>query len=55
MLDPIALDHVDYIQPFLRQVEKWELHFCFFPRKCDLTEKKYGLNSVIEENGISNI
>lgn len=40
MLDPIALDHVDYIQPFLRQVEKWELHFCIFPRKCDLTEKK---------------
>lgn len=39
MLDPIAVDYIDILQPYLKMVEKWELHYCVVPRRCDLTGK----------------
>jgi hypothetical protein len=39
MLDPIALDYIDYLTPYLKYVKNWQLHFCIVPRKCALTEK----------------
>lgn len=39
MLDPIALDYIDYITPYLKYVKEWNLHFCIIPRRCMLTNK----------------
>ena len=39
MLDPIALDYIDYLTPYLKYVKEWNLHFCIIPRKCVLTNK----------------
>ena len=39
MLDPIALDYIDYIQPYLKLVSNWKLHYCIVPRVCILTNK----------------
>ena len=39
MLDPIALDYIDYLTPYLKGIKNWQLHFCVVPRKCALTEK----------------
>ena len=39
VLDPIALDYIDYLQPYLKMVDQWKIHYCIIPRRCDLTGK----------------
>jgi hypothetical protein len=56
MLDPMALDYIDLITPYLKHVKNWNLHFCILPRKCYLTSKIIWMNhcyfgsSIVADN-----
>jgi hypothetical protein len=39
MLDPMAMDYIEFINPYLKLVKDWKLHFCIIPRRCRLTDK----------------
>lgn len=39
MLDPVALDYIDFLTPYLKFVKDWQLHFCWLPHRCILTGK----------------
>ena len=38
MLDPVALDYLEYLDPYLRDAA-WEVHFCITPRRCLFTNR----------------
>ena len=42
MVDPVALDYLEYLDPYLRKAT-WELYFCFIPRRCVFTNKRLWL------------
>jgi hypothetical protein len=39
MLEPPALDYIDFLQPYLKTVKNWQLHYCIIPHRCILTGK----------------
>lgn len=38
MLDPVAIDYLEYLDPYLKMAT-WEQHFCVIPRRCVFTNK----------------